>query len=153
MALETLCVQTKGTARWVVQALKEKGPMNVADLAAFTGFKEKEVTGALDDLIQLRLVKKHEGNTFRYSCLDEMKQIERIPFRTEGAQKIQQTSCTDCWKKWLGQQTVLMNHFGLNPIDPQAQKFLLAAMDSFFFGDGNPPMMVDTSLQGKIQHS
>ncbi|MFQ3591106.1 MAG: Fe(2+)-trafficking protein, partial [Chloracidobacterium sp.] len=62
------------------------------------------------------------------------------------------TACAECWKKWQAQQLVLMNHFGLNPLDPQAQKFLFGAMESFFFGDGTPPMMVDTTLQGKISH-
>lgn len=152
MAVGMLCVALKGTPRTIVQVLKEHGPLTIEALVQTTGYKEKEISSVITELIKLKLVAQNETGTYRASCLDEMKQIERVPFNNEIARKIQQTACTECWKKWTGQQMVLMNHFGLNPIDPQAQKFLFGAMESFFFGDGTPPMMIDTSLQGKIQH-
>ena len=32
--------------------------------------------------------------------------------------------CQDCWGLWLRQQTMLINHYGLNVMDPQARSFL-----------------------------
>ncbi len=152
MAVETLCVLLKGTPRVIVQLLKEKGPLTVEALVKETGYPEKEVRKVIPELEKMKLVTKSDGAAYRYSCLSEMQQMQKAPFNNDLGRKVQQSTCTECWKKWIGQQTVLMNHFGLNPIDPQAQKFLFGAMDSFFFGDGTPPMMVDLSLQGTIKH-
>jgi Fe-S cluster biosynthesis and repair protein YggX len=149
--VETLCVALKGTPRVIVQILKEKGPLTLAQLIAETGHPEKSVKAVMPELERQRLVTLEDG-AYRHSCFSEMKQLEKTPFNNDLGRKVQSVACTECWKKWQAQQLVLMNHFGLNPLDPQAQKFLFAAMESFFFGDGTPPMMIDATLQGTIQH-
>jgi len=46
----------------------------------------------------------------------------------------------EAWKMWLNQQTMLMNEYRLNPMDPKARKFLRDEMEKFFFGtDSKPP--------------
>lgn len=40
------------------------------------------------------------------------------------------------WELWLAQQTILINHYGLNMADPQAHTFLSEQMEEYFFGDG-----------------
>ncbi|OYT73027.1 MAG: hypothetical protein CFK52_03185 [Chloracidobacterium sp. CP2_5A] len=149
--LDTLCVALKGAPRVVIQTLKEKGPLSSPQLVAETGYPEKSVKLALSELEKARLVKR-AGDAYAYACRDEMAPMSRVPFNTDLGRKVHATACAECWKKWQAQQLVLMNHFGLNPLDPQAQKFLFGAMESFFFGDGTPPMMIDTTLQGKISH-
>ncbi|QUV80729.1 Fe(2+)-trafficking protein [Chloracidobacterium sp. D] len=149
--LDTLCVALKGTPRIVVQVLKEKGALSAAQLVAETGHPEKSVKLALGELEKARLIRR-EGETYAVACRETMAPMSRVPFNTDLGRKVHATACAECWKKWQAQQLVLMNHFGLNPLDPQAQKFLFGAMESFFFGDGTPPMMIDTTLQGKISH-
>ncbi len=46
----------------------------------------------------------------------------------------------DAWKQWLNHQTMLMNEYRLNPLDPKARKFLQEEMEKYFFGgDAKPP--------------
>ncbi len=149
--LDILCVALKGTPRVVVQVLKEKGPLSAAQLVAETGHPEKSVKMALGELERARLV-KCEGDAYAPACREAMPPMSRVPFNNDLGRRVYAAACAECWKKWQSQQLVLMNHFGLNPLDPQAQKFLFGAMESFFFGDGTPPMMIDTTLQGKISH-
>jgi Fe-S cluster biosynthesis and repair protein YggX len=40
------------------------------------------------------------------------------------------------WELWLAQQTILINHYGLNMVDPKAHSFLSEQMEQFFFGEG-----------------
>ena len=60
-----------------------------------------------------------------------------------------QEICTDCWGLWLKQQTMLINHYGLNVMDPQARSFLTKNMEAFLFKKGGEED-VDTSKQGTI---
>jgi Fe-S cluster biosynthesis and repair protein YggX len=46
---------------------------------------------------------------------------------------------------------MLINHYGLNVMDPQARTFLTRNMDAFLFKSGQTDD-VDTSKQGTISH-
>lgn len=52
---------------------------------------------------------------------------------------------------WMGQQTMLMNEYRLNPLDPKARKFLEQEMEKFFFGEGSklPEGYVPPATQAK----
>ena len=52
---------------------------------------------------------------------------------------------------WLKQQTVLINHYGLNVMDPQARQYLTRNMEAFLFKAGQGDV-VDTTKQGTISH-
>ena len=55
-------------------------------------------------------------------------------------QRIFENVSKEAWKSWLNQQTMLMNEYRLNPLDPKARKFLQDEMEKFFFGaDSKPP--------------
>lgn len=69
----------------------------------------------------------------------------------ESAQRIVEGICQNCWQDWLRQQTMLINHYGLNLMDPQARKFLTQNRTAFLFGTGETSH-IDTSQQGKIAH-
>ena len=49
----------------------------------------------------------------------------------------------------LKQQTMLINHYGLNVMDPQARTFLTRNMDAYLFKKGDAED-VDTTKQGTI---
>jgi Fe-S cluster biosynthesis and repair protein YggX len=38
------------------------------------------------------------------------------------------------WQQWLSHQTMLINEYRLNPLDPKARKYLAEEMEKFLFG-------------------
>jgi len=77
--------------------------------------------------------------------------FDRPPFPGAIGARAQAEICTECWALWLKQQTMLINHYGLNVMDPQSRQFLVKNMSSFLFkaGDGAE---IDTTQQGTISH-
>ena len=75
--------------------------------------------------------------------------FERPPFPGAIGQRILAEICQDCWGQWVRQQTMLINHYGLNVMDPQARTFLTKNMQAFLFGTGAAED-VDTSKKGSI---
>jgi Fe-S cluster biosynthesis and repair protein YggX len=76
--------------------------------------------------------------------------FERPPFPGATGQRIVESICQDCWSQWLRQQTMLINHYGLNVMDPQARNFLKQNMQAFLFKAGAEEE-VDTSKKGTVQ--
>ncbi len=77
-------------------------------------------------------------------CVKLGKEAEGLDYPTypgELGKRIYENVSKDAWKQWLGQQTMLMNEYRLNPMDPKARKFLAEEMERFFFGGGEtkPP--------------
>ena len=75
--------------------------------------------------------------------------FERAPFPGAVGARVVSEICQDCWGQWLRQQTMLINHYGLNVMDPQARSFLTKNMQAFLFGTGAAED-VDTSKKGSI---
>jgi Fe-S cluster biosynthesis and repair protein YggX len=82
-------------------------------------------------------------------CGQERAGFERPPFPGAIGQRIVAEICGDCWGQWLKQQTMLINHYGLNVMDPQARQFLTRNMEAFLFKAGAGES-VDTTQQGQI---
>jgi Fe-S cluster biosynthesis and repair protein YggX len=78
--------------------------------------------------------------------------FERPPFPGAIGQRVVEHICQDCWGLWLKQQTMLINHYGLNVMDPQARQFITRNMEAFLFKRGESSE-IDTSKQGTISHS
>ena len=81
-------------------------------------------------------------------CKQEGLPLPYAPFRSELGQRIQAQICQDCWAEWLRQQTMLINHYGLNLRDPEARQFLTEQTERFLFGGEVED--VDTSKKGTI---
>jgi Fe-S cluster biosynthesis and repair protein YggX len=77
--------------------------------------------------------------------------FERAPFPGAIGARVLEGACPDCWQEWLKQQTMLINHYGLNVMDPQARQFLTRNMEAFLFKTGQQDD-VDTTKQGTIAH-
>lgn len=75
--------------------------------------------------------------------------FERAPFPGAIGQRIVAEICQDCWGLWLKQQTMLINHYGLNVMDPQARTFLKTNMEAFLFKAGTGED-VDTTKKGTV---
>jgi Fe-S cluster biosynthesis and repair protein YggX len=76
---------------------------------------------------------------------------ERPPFPGAIGARVVSEICQDCWSQWLKQQTMLINHYGLNVMDPQARAFLTKNMTAFLFKSGTSAD-IDTSKKGTISH-
>ena len=75
--------------------------------------------------------------------------FERPPFPGAIGDGVVDEIWQECWAQWLRQQTMLINHYGLNVMDPQARSFLTKNMEAFLFKQGGEED-VDTSKQGTI---
>lgn len=76
--------------------------------------------------------------------------LAKPPFRTELGERIVQEICAECWREWLQHQTVLINHYGLDPRDSKSRAFLYEQIEQVLL-DGGEGKEVDTSKQGSIE--
>ena len=83
-------------------------------------------------------------------CGETRAQVAFAPFNNDLGRRIHAEICQECWAQWLKQQTMLINHYGLNVREPDARKFLTEQTERFLFGTGESDQ-VDTSKQGTIQ--
>lgn len=67
-------------------------------------------------------------------CGQTRDQLPRPPFPGALGDRIYDSICQVCWKEWLRQQTAVINHYGLDLLDPKARKFLAQQTESFLFG-------------------
>jgi len=63
--------------------------------------------------------------------------LEHPPFPGALGQKIYTTISAEAWQMWLSHQTMLINEFHLNVVDPKARIFLAEERQKFLFGDGS----------------
>ena len=75
--------------------------------------------------------------------------LAKPPFRNELGERIVAEVCQNCWKEWLQHQTLLINHYGLDPRDPKSLEFLYKQVEEVLLGDGEA-RQVDTSQEGSI---
>jgi Fe-S cluster biosynthesis and repair protein YggX len=66
----------------------------------------------------------------------ELPGLPRPPFPGELGQRVYENISQQAWQLWGSQQTLLINHYGLNLANPEAQKFLMEQLEEFFFGEG-----------------
>ncbi len=83
-------------------------------------------------------------------CGEQKPALEKAPFRNERGQRIQARVCVDCWDAWLKHQTLLINHYGLDPREQKSRDFLYSQIDEVLLGDGQAEQ-VDTTKQGSIE--
>jgi len=66
----------------------------------------------------------------------ESEQLDRQPYPGPLGQRIHESICAEAWSQWLNHQTMLINEYRLNPLDPNSRSFLEQEMEKYFFGDG-----------------
>lgn len=82
-------------------------------------------------------------------CQKTRSGFERPPFPGAIGARVLDGICQQCWADWLKQQTMLINHYGLNVMDPKARQFLTRNMEAFLFKVGDSAD-VDTSQEGHV---
>jgi Fe-S cluster biosynthesis and repair protein YggX len=83
-------------------------------------------------------------------CDDDVPALEKAPFRNELGARIAEEICASCWQEWLQHQTLLINHYGLDPRDPKSRAFLYEQIEQVLL-QGGEGKDIDTSKQGEIQ--
>jgi len=66
----------------------------------------------------------------------ELPGLEKPPFPGSLGTRIFENVSQDAWEMWREHQTILINHYALNPADPDDRKLLRQQMEEYFFGEG-----------------
>jgi Fe-S cluster biosynthesis and repair protein YggX len=62
--------------------------------------------------------------------------LERPPFRNDLGRRIHEEICRECWAEWLEHQTLLINHYGLDPRKPESRDFLYGEIEKVLLEGG-----------------
>ncbi|MFC5740449.1 oxidative damage protection protein [Dyella tabacisoli] len=60
--------------------------------------------------------------------------LDFAPWPGPLGQRIYAEISKPAWQQWLTHQTMLLNEYRLNPLDPKARQFLTTEMEKFLFG-------------------
>lgn len=60
--------------------------------------------------------------------------LEKPPFPGDLGQQIYEHVSAEAWRQWQAQLTIMINHYGLNLLDPATREMLDQQMEEFFFG-------------------
>lgn len=63
--------------------------------------------------------------------------LEFAPFPGKLGEQIFESISKAAWQQWLQHQTMLINEYRLNTLEPKAREFLQQEMQKFLFGDGS----------------
>lgn len=85
-----------------------------------------------------------------HRCGEDAPRLPRPPFKNELGQRVQDEICAGCWQEWLQHQTLLINHYGLDPRDKKAKAFLYEQIEQVLL-EGGEGEQVDTSQEGSIE--
>src|SRR5215203_4630118 len=66
-------------------------------------------------------------------------------------QRIATEICQSCWSGWLQKQTQIINHYGLDLTNPDAQNFLFDNIKGVLFGDAPKVAEIDTTKEGSVK--
>ena len=61
--------------------------------------------------------------------------LDRPPFPGALGQRIYDQVSAEGYALWPPHMTILINHYGLNPADPETRQILREQMEEFFFGE------------------
>jgi len=75
-------------------------------------------------------------------CVKLGKEAEGLdfpPWPGKLGERIFESVSKEGWQLWMNHQTMLMNEYRLNPLDPKARKMITEEMEKFLFGSGSKP--------------
>lgn len=61
------------------------------------------------------------------------------PFKGELGERIWRSISEKAWKGWLGQSTMIINEYRLNPSEAEARDVLRRELEKYLFGGGSAP--------------
>jgi len=72
-------------------------------------------------------------------CVKLGKEAPGLDFQTypgELGKRVFENVSKEAWQMWMNRQTMIINEYRLNPLDPKARKMIEGEMEKFFFGEG-----------------
>jgi Fe-S cluster biosynthesis and repair protein YggX len=84
-------------------------------------------------------------------CGEKRPKLAFAPFPNELGQRIAAEICQPCWSGWLQKQTQIINHYGLDLTNPDAQNFLFDNIKGFLFGETPNLAEIDTTKEGSVK--
>ncbi len=73
-------------------------------------------------------------------CVKLGKEAEGLDYPTypgDLGKRVYENVSKEAWQMWLKHQTMIINEYRVNPMDPKARKFVEGEMEKFFFGEGS----------------
>jgi Fe-S cluster biosynthesis and repair protein YggX len=67
----------------------------------------------------------------------EAEGLDYPPYPGDLGKRIWENVSKEAWQMWMDHQTMLINENRLNPLDPEARKFIEGEMENYFFGPGS----------------
>lgn len=68
---------------------------------------------------------------------EELEALARPPFPGALGEKLHLNVSKKAWDMWLAHQTMLINEYRLNLVEPKSRDFLKEEMQKYFFGEGS----------------
>ncbi len=65
--------------------------------------------------------------------------LKMQPYPGELGLRIFENVSSEAWQQWMSRQTLLINEYRINPLDPKSRKFIEDEMVSFLFGGNSSP--------------
>jgi Fe-S cluster biosynthesis and repair protein YggX len=63
--------------------------------------------------------------------------MSKAPFPGALGERIFNEVSKEAWNMWLSHQTMLINEYRLNLLEPKSREFLKEEMQKYFFGEGS----------------
>ena len=73
-------------------------------------------------------------------CQKLNKEAVGLAFQTwpgELGKRVFENISAEGWGMWVNHQTMLINEYRLNPMDPKAKEMIVGEMEKFLFGEGS----------------
>lgn len=73
-------------------------------------------------------------------CKKLNKEAPGLAFQTwpgELGKRVFENISQQAWDQWINHQTMLINEYRLNPMDPKAKAMITEEMEKFLFGEGS----------------
>ena len=67
----------------------------------------------------------------------EAEGLDFPPWPGELGQRIYENISKEAWALWSQHQTMIINEYRLNAMDPKARELITAEMEKFLFGEGS----------------
>jgi Fe-S cluster biosynthesis and repair protein YggX len=87
-------------------------------------------------------------------CGEKRPALGFAPLPNELGQRIATEICQPCWAGWLQKQTQIINHYGLDLTNPDAQNFLFDNIKGYLFNESLPvaeQAQIDTTKEGSVK--
>ena len=67
----------------------------------------------------------------------EAEGLDFPPWPGELGKRIYESISKEAWALWLQHQTMIINEYRLNAMDPEARQLIATEMEKFLFGEGS----------------